>query len=665
MLDSSLVYYWALVIIGFGFLIFVHELGHFVAAKLVGIRVIRFALGFGPRLFGTNRTVDYKDPEKRRDATDYCVNLIPCGGYVRMAGGEGMEETTGAPDEFPSKTPGQRAFVVLAGPTMSVLTAIPLLFGLFLAGFERPSSRIDEVIPYTEETPETAAWRAGLMRGDRVTGIRHKGDVSWEEIRLWREVHANALLGEYKGEIEVRIEREGREKIIDLTTKTGKLGVSAKAVGGNAGFRTVTVGHVPKDGAAWKAGLRPGAVLQEIAGRTVHTWEDVELAIVRHPDETVPVTYILDDKRQTSEVRIGAKTWLGLGVTASRPAAVHLVRPGFPAAEAGLKEGDRIVSVDGEPVTNWPELAQKLVDAAPGTVKLEIRRPAPTADSSVPGDGGPAATLEIQTIELALRDGARAGDVSGIAPPPYPVVTGFREGSSAADAGIPIGAKLTRVGRPNDDEGKPFAPGSLDRVELLPFAEVSKPAAGAGEADESPEQRVLFYETNGAKHTARIDLTPFERGTLKLNPRIGKVRAVKPGRPIAALTQAVHETFDWARFAVRTLIGLFRLRIPADMVSGPVMLLTASRYEAEAGFGKFIEFMVIITVHLGIINLVPFPILDGGHVAFIAIEKLRGKPLPKKVMERLLIGGMVALITVMILVTAKDTLQIWRLFGGD
>jgi regulator of sigma E protease len=656
--------YWAQVAIGFGFLIFVHELGHFCASKLVGIRVIRFALGFGPRLIGTNRNVDHKDPQKRKPGTDYCLCLIPCGGYVRMAGGEGMEEASGAPDEFPSKSPGQRALVVLAGPTMSVLTAIPLLFGLFLAGYQRPSSRIDEVVPYTRDMAETPAWRAGLMRGDRITGVRRKGDTDWEEVRLWRQVHANAMLGEYVGDLEIRIEREGAEKIVPLTTKTGKLGVQAKAVGGNAGFLTTTVGHVPKDKAAWEAGLRPGAVLQSFAGRRVHTWEDVSLAILTHPGKKVPVEFLLDDERRTAEVQIDGKKWLGLPIRATRPARIHLVRPGFPAARAGLKPGDEIVSVNGEPVPNWPALERALVNAAPATVTLGIRRGnADATEDRMPPTGAPP-SAGVEKIELTLLDADLVGDAAGIAPPEHPVIESVEPESAAAKAGIPAGATLLGVGRVDDEEAKPLSPDMLDYMHLIAFAKMPEKSDQAGDPPAAPE-RVLFYKTAEGERTARLSLVPVTRGSLKLSPRMDKVRAVEPGKPVAAVAQALQETAEWSRFAVRTLVGLFRGRISTEMVSGPVMLLTASRYEAEAGFGKFIEFMVIITVHLGIINLVPFPILDGGHIAFILIEKLRGRPLPKKVMERLLIGGMVALITVMLLVTAKDTLQIWRLFSGD
>ena len=109
---------------------------------------------------------------------------------------------------------------------------------------------------------------------------------------------------------------------------------------------------------------------------------------------------------------------------------------------------------------------------------------------------------------------------------------------------------------------------------------------------------------------------------------------------------------------------LVRGKLSLKMLSGPVMILTATRYQAEAGLGKFIEFLVIITVHLGIINLVPFPILDGGHLAFLAVEKIRRKPLSERVLATLMYAGMVVLIALMIFVTGNDIVRLVEMMGG-
>ena len=104
-----------------GILIFIHELGHFLVAKKVGIKVERFSLGFPPNIVS-----------KKYGETTYSIGIIPLGGYVKMAGEHPQEEATGAPDEFMSKTVGQRATVIFAGPFMNYVLSIVLLIGIFL-----------------------------------------------------------------------------------------------------------------------------------------------------------------------------------------------------------------------------------------------------------------------------------------------------------------------------------------------------------------------------------------------------------------------------------------------------------------------------------------------------------------------------------------------------
>src|SRR2546423_8085385 len=125
-------------IIVLGVLIFVHEGGHFLVAKLFGVRVLVFSLGFGKRLLGF-----------RRGGTDYRVSLIPLGGYVRMAGDTPEEGRTGAPDEFLSKPKWQRFLILVAGPFMNLFIAVAFLAGLNISGMPSVPMRpiIGQILP--------------------------------------------------------------------------------------------------------------------------------------------------------------------------------------------------------------------------------------------------------------------------------------------------------------------------------------------------------------------------------------------------------------------------------------------------------------------------------------------------------------------------------------
>ncbi|MFH1732983.1 MAG: site-2 protease family protein [Planctomycetota bacterium] len=620
--------YWVLVAFGFGFLIFIHELGHFLACKLVGIRIVRFAIGFGPRLFGTNKNADHKDPARRVPRTDYCISAIPCGGYVKMAGGEGEgdAEVTGSPDEYPSKTTGQRALVVLAGPIMSVVAAIPLLFGLFLAGMERPSSRVDTILP------GFPAWETGLRRGDVVTGIKQRDGDSWTTIRLARELKYNSVLKDVVGDIDLRVERGGEEMIFAMTTgKDGLMGLGWGGAGSSFGYVTTTVAAVSED-IARETGIEPGWTITEMAGRKVYTWGDVDDAVMANPGKNIAVKFKpAGGGARSATLTVGSEKYWGLGIIASRPNIVRLVRPGFPA-EKVLEPGDAVTAFDGQAVKNWPELERIVMErASAGKHTLTfVRKGKATA------------------ADVTLEAGDNIGDVLGIAPEAYPVVEGPVPGAKAV---IPVGAKLLTARDPKSAK-RPVKFKYRDNVHLLRLA-------GKG-----PKALALTIEHDGKEREVSVELVEATLGTVELGPRLDMTRAVEPGKPAAALRQAFVETGGWIVFAVRGFWKLITLQLPVDMLSGPVMILTATRFEAEAGAFRFFEFLVLITIHLGVLNLVPFPILDGGHVAFLVVEKIRGKPCPERLMAGLMYGGMALLITLMIFVTGNDVFKIWQALTG-
>ena len=140
-------------IIVLSILIVVHEWGHFITAKKLGVRVEEFSLGFGPTLYS-----------KFYNDTNYLIKLYPLGGYVKMAGDE-RDKCTGSPDEFYSKSPGKRALIVLNGPVVNFILAYVTLAMVFVLGYPGISTRIEEV------RPEGAAYEAGLRVGDELTAV--------------------------------------------------------------------------------------------------------------------------------------------------------------------------------------------------------------------------------------------------------------------------------------------------------------------------------------------------------------------------------------------------------------------------------------------------------------------------------------------------------------
>ena len=155
-----------------GIMILVHEFGHYAAAKLCGVRVEVFSIGFGKRLCGF-----------RRGDTDYRIAALPLGGYVKMAGENPLESRTGAPDEFMSHPRWQRFIIAIAGPAMNILLAIGLLTGVYMVHYEHPVY-LDQpaVIGWVLENSPAA--KAGIEAGDRISRIEGVQNPTWEDVLL-------------------------------------------------------------------------------------------------------------------------------------------------------------------------------------------------------------------------------------------------------------------------------------------------------------------------------------------------------------------------------------------------------------------------------------------------------------------------------------------------
>src|SRR5579864_6031517 len=160
------------VVVILGFMILIHEFGHYAIAKLLGVRVEQFAIGFGKRLFGF-----------RKGDTDYRINAIPLGGYVKMSGENPMDERTGDPREFLSHPRWHRFLIAIAGPFMNILLAIVLLTTVYMVHYEYPAVYDDPpVIGWVLK--DTAAAKAGFEVGDRITRIDDVQSPNWEQVEL-------------------------------------------------------------------------------------------------------------------------------------------------------------------------------------------------------------------------------------------------------------------------------------------------------------------------------------------------------------------------------------------------------------------------------------------------------------------------------------------------
>jgi regulator of sigma E protease len=261
-----------------GIIIVIHELGHFIVAKLFKIKVETFSVGFGPRLFGI-----------RRGETDYRISGFPLGGYVKMAGENPGDTVTGAPNEFMSKPKWQRFLVAAAGPAMNLVLALALLTGLYMRGTEVAEFTEGEAFVGVVE-PGSAAAEAGIQTGDRIVAIDGKRDPNWEEVEA-------RIMTNPDQSIPIVLDRKG--EIIETTVTPRKLGRNDTGYSGMQPEIRVTnvIARVDPDTPAGKAGLQRGDEIVAVNSIDLKTSGRKVSEIIQGLSETTfPLTIRRDGK---------------------------------------------------------------------------------------------------------------------------------------------------------------------------------------------------------------------------------------------------------------------------------------------------------------------------------------------------------------------------------
>ena len=306
MLTSTLAFIFVI-----GVLVFVHELGHFLAARRVGIKVLTFSLGFGQKLL-----------KYQRGDTEYCISAIPLGGYVRMAGENPDDERTGSPDEFMSRSKWERFQVLIMGPVMNIVLAVVVMTLVLYQGAEMPA--------YEEEQPvvgnvveDSEAERVGIVVGDRIVSVEGVPTNTWGELFVQVMPRADREIA-----VEVR-DATGNTRTIRMTPDSqtefemGDLGVGPVV---EPQIRGVSPGEP-----AAIAGIQPDDVIEALEGEHVSSQELIE-RINASAGETLRLTIRRDGNRHDIDVVPALVGDVGLIGVSISPFVVRIVEPGFVEA---------------------------------------------------------------------------------------------------------------------------------------------------------------------------------------------------------------------------------------------------------------------------------------------------------------------------------------------
>jgi regulator of sigma E protease len=285
------------VVLVLGLMIFIHELGHFMAAKFFGVRVLVFSLGFGKRLLHWTR-----------GDTDYRISALPFGGYVKMAGDDPSAERKGDPGEFLTKPRWQRFVIVVMGPSMNILLAVLLLAGLYRFHFQKPAYE-EQPARVGDVEADSPASQSGVKPGDLVVRLGNLQEPRWEDLQM----KVLTTVGEA---MPLEVERDGRTLNMTLTPRAE--GPDRVGDAGIYPYEPGVIDKVEPGLPASQAGLLPADEIVSVDGRKVLYWprvayliqsskgQPVQLSILRGGREVqATLTPVLTDVMGEKRWRIG------------------------------------------------------------------------------------------------------------------------------------------------------------------------------------------------------------------------------------------------------------------------------------------------------------------------------------------------------------------------
>ncbi len=519
-------------------LVVVHELGHFLFAKLFNVRADAFSVGFGPVIF-----------KKQWGETEFRVSAIPLGGYVKLLG----EDPTAELSEVDRKrslhgqAPWKRFFIFFGGPLFNFVWAALVFMVMMALGEPQISTVVGRVL---RESPAAVA---GLQSGDKIVSVDGETVEKFEDL-INRVAEKPEML------VNLQVERQGHAVPIKIKTDSEE-GFSVygekKQIGIIDGIipsgRLAKIGVSSPNSVAAKASLKIGDEVVSFEGQKIDSFEALESAYgALNPKEGAPVTFGIKSAEGEKKVSLTAK-WTGnlgqdFGMFSSELFVEQAVKEA-PAEKAGIRKGDQLIAVNASPISSFFDLRRKIQKSGEehGKVTVTVMRE------------GKTITFEIIPQESSERD--------------------------------PLLKKM-----------KQFTIG------VMPVATMNDP--------------VMILERT---------LNPFSlvyKGTARM--------------------------IDLSARNLISIGKMIRGQVSVKSLGGPILIGKLAGDSISRGLLDFLKMMAILSIGLGVLNILPIPVLDGGHIVLLGIESIRGKALSLKQIEVVQSIGLALILFIMLIVMKND-----------
>ena len=557
-------------------LIFVHELGHFAFAKIFGVKVITFSVGFGPTLL-----------RLRGKETEYRIAIVPLGGFVKM-----LEESKDGPSILPeertrtfeAQSLWKRVLIVMAGPAMNVLFPLFLYSSVFLeADRAPPPPTIGIVLPGRPADGQ-------LVTGDRIVAVDDHSVSSFPEVQR--------LVSTRTGK-PTRFDIVRDQKSLTLTITPAEEAVTFEPrelgfteyvgqVGFHPSFAASVIGVPRMDSPAYRAGLRTFDRIVSINGRKIERFIDIVNTL-------------------------------------------------------SVNRGDAVVIAVERPV-DVPRALDGLCDVAVLDTEVVTLTLAPRA----PGLGGPGGASgegqEGRGRDVLSRAGIESADLYAAFVP---------EGSSEWKAGLRAGDRITSL------DGKPERLWQTMADDLVTAANRSRTLAWTRGGETMQGVFQLRKEEWSDEYGQHYERYVFR--TTHWAPFAPDVTVPEPSPFFHAARRSVEETGRSIHLTLLTFVRFLQGRLSLSSVSGPITMFDIAGRAGAKGTLSFVWTMAFLSINVGLVNLMPIPVLDGGHLLFMIIEGVQRRPLPLRVREVASIIGMSMLIVLMLIAFKNDVTRRWDL----